>query len=138
MNEKELKRLSRRDLLELLLAQTERIEELEKELKKTKTELSSKKISIKESGSIAEASLKISGIFEKAQETIDIYQKNLEAQYKEKENKIVEKIEKEMAKKLEATEKLCAAKKKEADDYLKEVKKSNKKESKKNNKKKSK
>ena len=46
MDNKELRKLGRKDLLEIILAQTKRIEELETELKKTNSELNSKKIAI--------------------------------------------------------------------------------------------
>lgn len=48
MDNKELRKLGRKDLLEIILAQTKRIEELETELKKTNSELNSKKIAIEE------------------------------------------------------------------------------------------
>ena len=49
MEEKKIKKISKKELLEILLAQAKRIEELEKELNKTKTKLDSKKITIAES-----------------------------------------------------------------------------------------
>ena len=69
MNDKELRKISRKELLELMLAQAKRIEELEKELEKTQKSLESKKILIKESGNLAEAQLRLSGIFELAQKS---------------------------------------------------------------------
>ena len=48
MDNKELRKLGRKDLLEIILAQTKRIEELETELKKTNSELNSKKIAIEQ------------------------------------------------------------------------------------------
>ena len=73
MNDKELRKLKRKELLEIMLSQAKLIEELENELAKTKKELNNKNIMIKEAGSIAEASMKLSGIFEKAQEVADQY-----------------------------------------------------------------
>ena len=82
MNSGELKKLNRKMLLEILLEQSKRIEELEKELEKTQNELNNKKILIKESGSIAEASLKLSDIFKSADEAVQIYIKNALEQMK--------------------------------------------------------
>lgn len=73
VNDKELRKLKRKELLEIMLSQAKLIEELENELAKTKKELNNKNIMIKEAGSIAEASMKLSGIFEKAQEVADQY-----------------------------------------------------------------
>ena len=73
VNDKELRKLKRKELLEIMLSQAKLIEELENELAKTKEELNNKNIMIKEAGSIAEASMKLSGIFEKAQEVADKY-----------------------------------------------------------------
>lgn len=73
VNDKELRKLKRKELLEIMLSQAKLIEELENELAKTKEDLNNKNIMIKEAGSIAEASMKLSGIFEKAQEVADQY-----------------------------------------------------------------
>ena len=75
-----LKKLSRRQLLELLLLQTKRVEELEGELARTEKKLRDRRISELESGSIAEAALKLNGIFEAAQAAADQYLENVRAQ----------------------------------------------------------
>ena len=73
MNDKELRKLNRKELLEILVSQANLIESLEKELEEVKKELNNRSIVLREAGSIAEASLKLSGIFEKAQEVADQY-----------------------------------------------------------------
>ena len=73
MNDKELRKLNRKELLEILLSQAKLFEELESELARTQKELNNKTIILKEAGSIAEATLRLSGIFEKAQEVADEY-----------------------------------------------------------------
>ena len=103
MEKKELKRISRKELLELLLKQTTRIEELEKELYKTKKSLNDKKISLENTGNIAEASLIITDLFKKTEEACNIYKENIERELRKK----YEKLEK---KKLSDTEKLCKKK----------------------------
>lgn len=79
-----LKRMSRKDLLELLVLQSKKIDELTSELEKTKKLLLSKQITIKESGSIAEASLKLNKIFEDAQLAANQYLENIKRIEQEK------------------------------------------------------
>ena len=62
-NNNELKGLSRKELLEILLEQTKRIEELEVLLKESEKKIESKRISLEQTGSLAEAALKLSDIF---------------------------------------------------------------------------
>ena len=57
MDDKKIRKISKKELLEILLSQSKKIEELELELKETKKELESKKIAISSSGYLAEASL---------------------------------------------------------------------------------
>jgi len=86
MNEKKLKKIGKKELLEILLSQAKRIQELEIELENTKKELESKKIIIEESGTIAEAALKLNNIFAVAQEAADQYLLNVKEKYKSTEN----------------------------------------------------
>lgn len=79
-----LKKMSRKDLLELLVLQSKKIDKLTNELKETKELLLSKEIIIKESGSIAEASLKLNKIFENAQLAADQYLENIKRIEQEK------------------------------------------------------
>lgn len=118
MNDKELRKISRKELLELLLAQAKRIEELETELNKTKEELNSKKIIISESGNLAEASLKLSGIFEVAQQAADEYLYNIQETCKKIEND----TKKECKKTLKETKIKCQEIKQEADEYYNNAK----------------
>ena len=78
MNEKELKKLNRKQLLELLLRQTEYADELREQLDQMKHELENRKLLEKEAGSIAEASLKLNGVFESAQAAADQYLENIQ------------------------------------------------------------
>ena len=63
MESKELKKMSRKDMLVILLEQTKRIRELEDELEKANEKLESKKVVFKNAGSLADAALQLSGIF---------------------------------------------------------------------------
>lgn len=77
MTEKKLKKLTRMELLEMLIDQSREVERLRGELEEAKKALEDKKINIEKSGSIAEAALALSGIFEKAQEAADLYIANI-------------------------------------------------------------
>lgn len=68
MTEKELRKLSRRDLLEMLIYQTKRAEDLELKLNEAQKQLDDNRIALNRAGSIAQASLQVSKIFEAADE----------------------------------------------------------------------
>ncbi len=80
MKKKELRRMSRSDLLEILVEQGERIEELEKELDEANRKVESREIKIRESGSIAEAAMKLNGVFEAAEAAAKQYVENVKSQ----------------------------------------------------------
>lgn len=77
MTEKELRGLSRVDLLELLIAETKKNQQLQQQLEEVTAKLESKELVINNAGSIAEASLQLSGIFEAAQAAGDQYLHNI-------------------------------------------------------------
>ena len=78
MADKELKRLRRSELLELLVAQGRRLEQLERELADAKAELENRAITISSAGTLAEAALKLNGVFEAADAAAKQYLENLE------------------------------------------------------------
>lgn len=73
LTEKELKKLNRYQLLELLIIQTERADKLEKKLEEMQEKLDSREVQLTVMGSIAEASMQLSGVFEAAQNAADMY-----------------------------------------------------------------
>lgn len=75
MTEKELKKLNRYQLLEMLIIQTERANDLQKKLEEAQELLNSRDVQMTVIGSIAEASLQLSGVFDAAQNAADIYLK---------------------------------------------------------------
>lgn len=77
MIDKDLKKLSRADLLELLLEQRRENEKLRAQLKRAKALLTDREIEIENAGSIAEAALKLNGVFEAAQKAADQYLENV-------------------------------------------------------------
>lgn len=74
---KELKRLSRADLLELLLRERRENEQLRAEIESLEKQLADRSIAIQNAGSVAEASLRLSGIFSAAQKAADQYLENV-------------------------------------------------------------
>ena len=78
-----LKMLSRQDLLEMLIQEEKRIDQLEKELAEAREALKDRQIRIDTAGSIAEAALKLNGIFEAAQAAADQYLENIRQQQTE-------------------------------------------------------
>ncbi len=127
MNDLNLKHLNRKQLLEILLEQTKRIEELELELERTKEKLKDKNVKINNVGSLAEASLILSDIFKTADEAIAIQMQNIENMAKEEEKRVKKEMRQLKKKELE---KLNKKKNKETIPEVKEekveVKKGNK------------
>ena len=78
MDYMDLKKLSRTDLLEMLIEQGKELEDVKARLAESETRLQSRDIAIQNAGSIAEASLQLSGIFQAAQEACQQYTENIE------------------------------------------------------------
>ena len=85
MTDKELQKLSRTELLELLLVQSKELEKANNELESLRQQLQKREISLSQTGNIAEAALKLTGIFESAQAAADLYLENIR-----KPNKLLE------------------------------------------------
>jgi 5-bromo-4-chloroindolyl phosphate hydrolysis protein len=79
----ELKKMSRLELMELLVLQSEEIDKLRNELEEYKEKLESRRLEISKAGSIAEASLKINGVFEAAEAAASQYLENIKRLYEE-------------------------------------------------------
>lgn len=86
MTEKELKRLSRSELLELLLLQTRETERLQNLLTQAQAELAERKLRIAKTGNLAEAVLELNGVMQSAQAAAQQYLENMAAM--EEETKI--------------------------------------------------
>ena len=73
MTEKDLKKLNRYQLFELLIVQTDRADKLQAKLDATENQLANQELQISSLGSIAEASLQLKGVFQAAQDAADMY-----------------------------------------------------------------
>ena len=120
MTEKELKKLNRRQLLELLILQTDRADQLQRQLDEARANLEERSIAITQSGSLAEAALKLSGIFEAADAAAQTFLENLRQQTQR-----TEQIEQEAAQRAQAmiedAERKCREREQAADEYYLKV-----------------
>lgn len=85
---KELRKLKKTEILQIMLRQGEeidtlrdRIRELEGELAAKEAELEKHEFDMKKFGSVAEASLQVTNIFEEAEKAAKIYLENLKRRY---------------------------------------------------------
>lgn len=83
MTDKELRRLSRAELLEMLLAQTEENERLRERLDEAEAALNDRRIEIERAGSLAEASLRLNKVFTAADEAARQYLENVQRMARE-------------------------------------------------------
>ena len=77
MTEKELRRLSRAELLEMLISQSIELQNCKDKLAEAEAALQDRSIAIDKAGSIAEASLMLSGVFDAAQLACQQYTDNI-------------------------------------------------------------
>lgn len=83
MTEKELKKLNRTELLQLLLLQTQQTEQLQKELEQTKRQLADRQLRLQNAGDLAHAVLEVNNVVGAAQEAAKQYLENIAAMEKE-------------------------------------------------------
>ena len=78
MTDNELRKLSRRELLKMLVAQAEENKSLQERLEKAEAQLADRQIKIEQAGSLAEASLSLNGVFQAADDAARQYLENIE------------------------------------------------------------
>ena len=104
-------RLSRAGLLEMLIAQGEWLRDVKERLKSAEAILASRVIEINTAGSIAEASLRLNGVFEAAQAACEQYMENIRL-LNERSQLVCRQMEKESREQadrlLEETRRKCA------------------------------
>ncbi len=110
MTAQELKLLRRVELLELLLTLSRENEDLRDRLAKAETALEERAVVLEEAGSIAEASLRLGGVFEAAQAAADRYLESVRSLL-DRQRQICAQMERDsrarMARGLEETETAC-------------------------------
>ena len=77
MTDKQLKKLNRSELLELMLEQSREIDRLQGELEETRAALAERNLKIEACGSIAEAAAEVNSLFRSAQRAADMYLLNV-------------------------------------------------------------
>lgn len=77
MEKQELKKLKRDELLEIMLAQSEEIDRLRARVEELEAELNDRELKFEKVGSIAEASLAVTRIFEEAERAATLYLENV-------------------------------------------------------------
>jgi cell division septum initiation protein DivIVA len=73
LTERELRKLNRYQLLELLITQTERADQLQAQVEQLEKKLKERDLKMDSMGSIAEASLQIGGVFQAEQAAAELY-----------------------------------------------------------------
>ena len=124
MTDKELRRLSRSDLLEMLIAQTEENSQLKIRLEQAEAQLRDRRIEIDKAGSIAEAALALNGVFQAAEAAAQQYLENIQrisGQQNELYCALKEKAEKETAQMRQEAQAYSQKVHAEADAYWKQV-----------------
>ena len=97
MISKELKRLSRRELVDIIYQLKKNEQELQEEIESLKKEIQDRRIRISVAGSIAEAAMSVTEVFSAAQTSADIYLREI--------SEMRDDAEKEYARKIEEAEK---------------------------------
>ena len=77
MSNMDLKKLSRADLLEMLIEQSAQVEVLQERLAIAESALQKRELTIDRAGSLAEAALQLNGVFEAAQAACEQYSENI-------------------------------------------------------------
>ena len=124
MTDKELRRLSRSELLEMLIAQTEENDRLKIKLEQAEAQLRDRKIAIDKAGSLAEAALSLNGVFQAAEAAAQQYLENIQrisGQQDELYCALKEKAEKEIAQMQQEAQAYSQKVHAEADAYWKQV-----------------
>ena len=100
MTDKEFKRLSRSQLIDIIYQLQLKQNELEEENRKLKAEVGDKRIRLREAGNIAEASLAMHNVMQSAQDAADQYLEEIRAMKQDTAeacNRILEKAKQEAA-----------------------------------------
>ncbi len=81
MTVNEFRKLTRKQLTEMLIAQAKQIETLQQQVIGLQAKLDEREIKLSEAGNIAEAALRLNGVFESAQAACDEYVYSFKALY---------------------------------------------------------
>ena len=117
MTDKELRKLRRDDLLQILINQQRQLDEQGAELGRLRAELEKRDIAISESGTLAEAAMRLNGVFDAAQSAADQY---LE-QAQKRADELAEQAQKSADEAARAADEVVRGARGEADRILREA-----------------
>lgn len=89
MTDKEMRRMSRSELPEMLIAQMEENQALREQLEEAKKQLEDRTIEIEKAGSIAQAALALNGVFRSAELAAKQYTENLQQRAKKEADALI-------------------------------------------------
>ena len=90
---KELKRLSRRELVDIIYQMKKNEQEMQDEIASLKESIEDRRIRISESGSIADAALAVTNVFSSAQDAAEIYLQEILSMKEDAEKECARKVE---------------------------------------------
>jgi hypothetical protein len=93
MKEQSVRRLSRKELLEILVTQSKQIEELEAKLQDAQRQLERRELILQEAGTMAEAAMKLNHLFEDADAACRQYVESFQAMVKQNQENMTERRE---------------------------------------------
>lgn len=117
MTEQELRKLSRTDLIEMMLSLSKENQLLKAELAAARKQLEDRTIAVEHAGSLAEAALSLNGVFEAAQAAASQYLQNIQLQ-DQQQKEIYAQMERQT---VEKCDRMMAEARKRTDDYLQQA-----------------
>lgn len=120
MADRDLRKMNRKELLELLIASEKENDRLKEQLQQQAVQLQSRTIQVKNAGSIAEAALALNGVFESADKAAAQYLENIKRCSEQQQSiygRIVSEAEQKAKEILENAESEKQQKIKAADEY---------------------
>lgn len=124
MTDKELRRLSRSELLQMLMEQMEENKALRDRLAQAESKLQDRQINLEKAGSMAEATLLLNGVFQAAEAAAQQYVENIQRMSSQQEavcQAMKEKAERESAEIMQRARNYREQVRVEADNYWKQV-----------------
>ena len=124
MADRDLRKMNRKELLELLIASAKENDQLKERLQQQAVQLQSRDFQIKNAGSIAEAALALNGVFESADKAAAQYLENIKRCSEQQQgayDKIVSEAEQKAKTILDNAEAAKQQKIKAADEYWKNL-----------------
>ncbi len=125
MAEKELRKMSRSELIEIIYALQQNEKQVEEERDELRRQLENRVIALDKSGSIAEAALSLNDVFSKAQDAADQYLQSLQSdssiittKAEERAREILRQARRDAAAMMAETEKQCRERNKQNEEQI--------------------